>query len=205
MNALLLGLVLAQADAGFRWELPPSGFAATEATSEVEAGGVPTRLRTVWARGEAAQVGRFYVESFERQGLYVAPGQRYDTAVTGYDPVADRSYSVMLKQVKKGQVQVLLGEADLARHRTPEAAEVGPLFPGAAQVLVLHDEGVASVTYRAQASPSEVDAFYRQVLAGYREVRPGVFEGRFRFTVQHLPGGADGGTVVRLERRARSE
>lgn len=196
-------LLLAQSDAGiaFKWELPPGAFAPLEPAGTVESDGISTRLAALWVNGDCASVGRFYTESFARQGLYVAPGQHAERAVTGYDPVFERSYSAVLRPAKGGRVRVLLGEADIGGRRTPAAGEVGPVMPGATDAVVTRDEGSASVAYRVAASPDEVDAFYRAVFgAGFPETSPGVFEGRQRWVVRRSREGAV--TRVRLERHA---
>lgn len=205
LGAAALALLAAQPDGGvaFKWELPPGAFAPTEAAGEVESAGIATRLSTLWVNGDCASVGRFYAESFARAGLYVAPGQHAERAVTGYDAVNERSYSAVVHEAKKGKVRVLLGEANLGARRPSAPSEVGPVMPGAVDALVTRDEGSAHVSYRITATAAEVDAFYRAVFAkGFVEVAPGVFEGPSRYVVRRVKDEHGPGTAVRLERRA---
>jgi hypothetical protein len=175
MSAALLLWVMAVtgADAGFVWDLPAKVVSDVEVAGEIEAAGIPVRMRKLIVGLSAAEVGRHFLQSFRRQGLFVPPGMPYDRVLTGVRPSDYRTFTVLIQQIDPKHCGVILGEA------MPMAARPGtkgdPLFPGASHPFETRFESGRTVSFRARATVDELSSFYSEVLgkAGYRRAKDG--------------------------------
>ena len=70
----------------FVWELPPKTLHEIPIDGTTYVDGVPVRLRQLLVVGTPEQIGKHFLESFLRQGLYIAPRQGIDRLLTGVDP-----------------------------------------------------------------------------------------------------------------------
>lgn len=197
LPALALWLCLAGAPAAFTWDVP-------EVLEDVPVGrapssnGRPMRLRAVRSRWGAEKLLKKLAEDFLRAGLYIPPPHDqpqnqplpYVAAIDGRRMI---SYSAFFQVNRDGTTTLILGEVDLeARVAATPAA---PVFPGAVEVVSSDVEAMRSVTFRAKASPKEVQAFYREVLGkeGYQDAGGGTYErGPERTTVLARGPGKDG-------------
>jgi len=148
-----------------------------------------------------------FLRQFQSAGLFIAPPpERVDVfqpRLTGFDPVRGLSHSVILLPNRDHTTTVVLGVADHTRQFSAMRQGGLPMMPEAEAPFVTTEEGVAWVSYLTRASPQEVFAFYRDVLArdGYREVEPG----RFRKASTELrvtTGTRDGARAVQVLQRA---
>jgi len=158
----LLALFAAATD-GFTWDLPPKVVSDVMIAGEIEAGGVPVRMRKLTVKLPAGDVGEHFLRSFQRQGLFVPPGMPYDRVLTGVRPRDFRTFTVLIQQIDAKHVAVILGEARPLEAKGPGTSS-DPLFPGASHAFETRFESGRTVTYRARATPSELSSFYTEVL-----------------------------------------
>lgn len=154
--------LLMSAAGGFVWELPPAVIVNVEVTGELTAGGIPVRMRKLTVRQAPGEIGRHFLDSFKRQGLYVPPGMPYDRVLTGVDPQTVHTFTVLIQPIDPRHCGVILGEAEPLAARARELRD--PLFPGAAHVLQTTFESGRTVSFQARASEAELSSFYAEVL-----------------------------------------
>ena len=136
---------------------------------------------------------RWIVGSFRRHDLYIPPANgQYQLQgapqVTGYDPVAHRTYTAVFKENDDGSTTMICGTADLSRADWAEARSALPVMPAAKQVLESRLEGALSVSYVAPASEADVRSFYAEVLGSNGWA-----------TVEEQRGWSKGGQLITLE------
>jgi hypothetical protein len=160
-----LWLVLAAgADGGtaFVWQLPAHVVSDVDVVGQLEAGGIPVKLRKLTVKLTPAEVGEHFRRSFIAQGLYVPPGMPYDRVLTGVRPDDLHTFTVLIQAADAQHSGVILGEAHpLAAKQRPIA---GPLFPGATNALETRFESGRTVSFRARATEAELSSFYAEVL-----------------------------------------
>lgn len=160
--AILAWTALAQP--GFAWDLPPGVVGSAEIPGELVAGGIPVRMRKLTVALPADAVGRHFLGSFTRQGLYVPEGQPYDRVITGVRPSDYRTFTVLIQRIDAKHCGVILGEAlPLAAAKGRDLGG-GLLFPGATQPFATRFESGSTVSFRARASEAELGSFYGEVL-----------------------------------------
>jgi hypothetical protein len=186
----------------FTWELPPKTVHEVPIDGTTSVAGVPVRLRYLLVKGTPHDLGLHFLQSFKRQGLYIAPKQAIDRLLTGVDPQSIATYSVVLQPNEAGHTTVILGESRILE-RKPEVNGL-PLPPSAQAPIPVQFEGHTVLSFKVNDPVEEVRRFYGRELP-LRGWRPGdeggwLKEGeRLRVTVR-----ADGrqSQVVLEQRRA---
>lgn len=185
----------------FTWELPHDVVHEVPIDGTTRVDGVPVRLRYLLVKGTPEEIGRHFLQSFKKQGLYIAPRQLITRLLTGVDPEAIITYSVVLQPNEAGHTTVILGESR-PLDRKAESAGL-PLPPGAGSVPPVQFEGHTVLSFKVSSSVEAVQRFYAQELP-LKGWRPGAERewlsesGRLLVTVR--PEGK--GTQVVLELRA---
>jgi hypothetical protein len=158
----------------FVWELPPKTVQEIPIDGTTRVGGIPVRLRQLIVRGKPEEIGRHFLESFLRQGLYIAPRQAIDRLLTGVDPQSIVTYSVVLQVNDKDHTTVILGES---RPLDRQRVEGLPVLPQSKGAIPVQFEGHLLLTYLAPVSEADARAFYVKELAarGYQAREPGVW------------------------------
>lgn len=159
----------------FTWELPPKTLHEVPIDGTTYVAGVPVRLRYVMVNDTPGNIGRHFLDSFKRQGLYVEPDQPYDRALTGVDPGAIVTYTVVLQANAEGHTTVILGEAKpIERKQT--AAEL-PVPPSAKSVVPVRFEGSTVLSFSVNEPEAAVKTFYARELPlkGFRPEGDGVW------------------------------
>ena len=181
----------------FTWELPPKTMHEVPIDGTTYVAGVPVRLRYLMVNDTAANIGRHFLDSFKRQGLYVEPDQAYERALTGVDPGAIVTYSVVLQANAAGHTTVILGETrPLDRKKT--AGDL-PLPPSAKNAVPVKFEGNTVLSFTVSEPEAAVREFYARELPlkGFRPGGEGVWlrEGeRLELTVKGK------GVLIKLRR-----
>lgn len=159
----------------FVWELPPKTKHEIPIDGTTYVDGVPVRLRQLVVQGSPEEIGKHFLESFLKQGLYIAPRQSITRLLTGVDPQAIITYSVVLQPNDKGHTTVILGESR-PLDRKVEAGGL-PVLPQAKGAIPVQFEGYLLVSYLVSATEAEVRAFYAKELAarGYKARDGGVW------------------------------
>lgn len=163
---------------------------------ELSSMGVPVMARAVRTKLEPQMALRWMVGSFRRHNLYIPPPRgQYQLQgapqLTGYDPVARRTYTAVFKQNADGSTTLICGTADVSRDDWATARVSLPVLPAAKQVLESRLESALSVSYLVDATEAEVRSFYGEVLgsAGWA-------------AVEDAKGWARGGQLITLEQTA---
>jgi hypothetical protein len=134
------GLPMALPGLPFVWELPPKTEHEIPIDGTTRVDGIPVRLRQLIVFGTPEQIGKHFLESFLRQGLYIAPRQAIDRLLTGVDPQSIVTYSVVLQANQAGRTTVILGESrPLDRDRA--AGDALPVVPQARGAIPVQFEG----------------------------------------------------------------
>lgn len=151
-----------------------------EVPGRLEAMGVPVRMRLLRLRESASELWKLYSGAFRRANLFVAPPERQVSLagapmITAYDPRRQVSYSVALWENGDGTTTALLAEANLALRTGDGPPGFAPVFPGASEVFVTHQEGAKVMTYEVEGSEPELDRFYARTLTagGFRRAEDG--------------------------------
>lgn len=136
---------------------------------ELSSMGVPVMARAVRTRLKPEMALRWMVGSFRRNNLYIPPPNRQyqlqgAPQLTGYDPVALRTFTAIFKENSDGSTTIVCGTADVSRSDWAGAKTSVPVLPAAIEVLESRLETALSVSYLVRASEDEVGSFYRDVL-----------------------------------------
>lgn len=155
----------------FVWELPEKTVHEVPIDGTTLVAGIPVRLRYLLVKGSAEDIGRHFLASFIRQGLYVAPRQDVTRLLTGVDPGSVVTYSVVLQPNTEGHTTVILGEAKPI-DRKKGASPALPVPPSVQGAIPVQHEGTTVLSFRASESVETVTAFYARELTqqGYRPV-----------------------------------
>jgi len=185
----------------------PEVVSSIPISGELSSMGVPVMARAVRTRLSPELAQRWVVGSFRRNELYIPPpnGQfQLEGApqVTGYDPVAFRTYTAIFKRNEDGSATVVCGTADVARTDWAKPSTSLPVFPAATQVLESRLETALSVTYAARATEAEVKGFYSDVLgaSGWARTEDGWTKGGKLITVEQTASAEGKRRVVVIER-----
>lgn len=146
----------------FVWEFPPQTLHEVPIEGTTHVGGVPVRLRYLLVKGTPEELGRHFLASFKKQGLYIAPRQLITRLLTGVDPEAIITYSVVLQPNEAGHTTVILGEAR-PLDRKPMAGGL-PLPPGAQDAIPVQFEGRAVSSFKVKGPAASVQQFYGREL-----------------------------------------
>ena len=190
MKALVLGLGLLLAGGAnaqsleILWDVP--GLTqAVEMPGVVVSQGIPVKIRAAHSSWRAENLAQYYMEQFQRAGLYVPPDKDVTTTttnpqLTALDPDRMIAYTVIFQIHPDKSTTVIQTSANLALREAMQAAAVGfaPIFPGAKGLVQTTIEGTRMVQYTASAPGEEVMEFYRSTLkaAAYKEQDPGDFQ-----------------------------
>lgn len=186
----------------------PEVTAVVPISGELQSMGVPVLARAVRTRLSPQLAQRWIVGSFRRHDLYLPPGEKTfqlqgAPQVTGYDPVAQRTYTAIFKENGDGSTTVVCGTADVSRAdwATAQAPSL-PVLPAALQVVESKLEGALSLSYLVKATEAEVTSFYGDVLggAGWTPADEGWTKGSRQILVQQTAAGGGQRRVVVLER-----
>jgi hypothetical protein len=157
---------------GFRWEPPPKVVADAVIPGVTYVNGVPVQLRQLVVAAKPEEVGRHFLESFKRQGLYVADRQAIDTLFSGVDPSSLTTYSVVLQANGDKHTTVILGEARPLQPRR-SGAQALPVMPGVKGALPVEFEGYTQLNYDVGATAAQVEEFYGAQLGKQGYAREG--------------------------------
>ena len=186
MTLLLLLALAVLPDAGARplalpgiafvWDLPPKTLHEIPIDGVTYVEGIPVRLRQLIVLGTPEQIGKHFFDSFQRQGLYLAPRQAIDRLLTGVDTGSIVTYSVVLQANEAGRTTVILGEAR-PLDRKPAAAGALPVLPQAKGAIPVQFEGYLLLSYLATGSEAEAREFYDKALTsrGYQAREGGLW------------------------------
>ncbi|MBX5480574.1 MAG: hypothetical protein IRZ16_01815 [Myxococcaceae bacterium] len=193
------------AHAEFRWDIPDP-IQVVEVPEIVRANGHDVRLAAAVSKRRPQEVAQFYMDLFQRAGLYVAwpESQRSSTIypqLTGLDTEHLVSYTVILQPNADGTTTIVFGTTDLSKPTLAQKDDFLPLFPGAKGAFRTSTEGMRTITYSVSASGDEVADYYREVLGaeGYVEKPEGTFV-RDDVRIRLLTAASPGGTRVLLTR-----
>jgi hypothetical protein len=169
-------LPLALPGVGFVWELPPKTLHEIPIDGTTHVDGIPVRLRQLVVVGKPEPLGRHFLESFQRQGLFIAPRQAIDRLLTGVDPQSFVTYSVVLQANGPDHTTVILGESR-PLDRKPATADGLPVLPQAKGAIPVQFEGYVLLSYLAPVTEAEARAFYEKALLarGYKAGDGGVW------------------------------
>lgn len=216
MHAVIL-LALLSADGGTGLVDPfrdlPEVTAMVPIAGELQSMSVPVMARAVKTKLSVELAQRWVVGSFRRHGLYIPPPEKQfqlqgAPQLTGYDPVARRTYTALFKDNGDGTATVVCGTADVSKDdwAKPVLAQGPglPTLPAAQQVVESKLEGALSVSYLVQATEAEVWSFYGEVLgsAGWAKGDDGWTKAGRQIQVQQTKGEGGKQRVVVLERSA---
>ncbi len=159
-------LVLALPALPFVWELPPKTVHEIPIDGVTWVNGIPVRLRQLLVQGNAEDIGKHFLASFLKQDLYIAPRQAIDRILTGVDPQAIITYSVVLQPNAKGFTTVILGETRPLERKT-SGGEALPVLPQAKGAIPVQFEGYLMLSYLVTGVPlAEAQAFYDKAFSG---------------------------------------
>ena len=144
-------------------------------SGELQSMGVPVMAKAVRTRLTPEQAQKWIAASFRREELYIPkPEAQFQLQgapqLTGYDPVARRTYTAIFKANADGSTTVVLGTADVSKSMVPRPVLAVPVFPGATHAVESQQEGGLALSYVVAASQAELDSFYTELLgpAGWR-------------------------------------
>lgn len=194
--------------ANFTWEIPQT-VSVVDVPGQVDANGVPVKLRAVRSKEKAQTILQSVVDRFISWGFvvpeaYKQPQLFREPMVTALDTRNFISYTAILQVNPDSTTTVFLGEANLGAAKAPKPAGL-PLFPGASKVLTAETEGARTLSYSVSGkTTADVEAFYREQLlkAGYKEIQPRVFKSSSEEIALNLGVTKEGPVAVRLVRRA---
>lgn len=201
------------ADAGqppppFQWRLK-NVVGSVEIPGIQESNGVPVKLHSLQIKSNLQDVLDDVLGQFKAQGLYVREFVEQaqpaaQTAVTGYDPVRQVSYTAMIECVKGRSCTVIIGEANIylaAQNIKSRGAEqdFAPLPPSAIAVQRARTEQYQTITFGFATTPDEIRAFYASALErqGYQKSRRDVWS-RPGDTIQLLFTTRDGRNIAMM-------
>lgn len=187
----------------------PEVVSAVPISGEMSSMGVPVMARAVRTRLKPELALRWLVGSFRRHDLYIPPPEKQyqlqgAPQLTGYDPVARRSYTAVFKENGDGSTTIVCGTADVSSDDWAKTRTALPVLPAARQVLESRLETALSVSYLVVASEAEVRSFYAEVLGstGWASVEEGWSKGGRMITLEQTSGAEGQRRVVVLERSA---
>lgn len=169
--------------APFRWQIPQA-IEAVDVPGRTMAMGMPVAIHAVRSKAKPDVLEHELTRQFLAAGLYFTPSRQMLPSsgmdqLTGLDPATYIAYTAFLQPNPDGTTTVLLTETFLAeqQHRAAQA-EFAPVMPGASDLMVSRTEGLQTAHYRVQATPAQVDTFYRESLtrSGYRQTGEREFE-----------------------------
>ena len=199
--ALLLGATGLAADGGIKDPFAgmPEVVSTVPVVGEMSSMGIPVMARAVRTRLKPELAQRWIVGSFRRNNLYIPPARgQYQLQgapqVTGYDPVALRTYTAIFKENADGSTTLICGTADVSRDDWATAKASLPVLPAAMKVLESRLETALSVSYLVRASEAEVRSFYGEVLGSTGWA-----------AVEDAHGWAKGGQLITLEQTLADE
>jgi hypothetical protein len=145
----------------FTWELPPKAMHEVPIDGTTYVSGVPVRLRYVMVNDTPVNVGKHFLDSFKKQGLYVEAGQDVGRMLTGVDPQSIMTYTVVLQPNGPDHTTVILGEAKVLEKKPPSAGGL-PLPPSARtqKVLPVKFEGYTLLSFTVPDALADVRKFY---------------------------------------------
>jgi len=193
----------------FRWEFP-TVLSEVEVPEVFETNGIPNRFRALVL---ALPFERAYVhfrESFTRQGLYVAPPHEQlqmapgQVSLTGLDPEAEVTYTVIFTPYDDGTTGAIVGEAWFKGRELSAKNPFVPVMAGGEGLVTQQLESGRSVAYSIRATPAAVMSFYGQVLRdrGYTQQNDGAWtrgSSAIRVVVEDCTKGPDKVDVGILE------
>ncbi len=213
--ALLLGASGFAADAGVGTQIKdpfaglPEVVSSVPIAGEMSSMGVPVMARAVRTRLTPELAQRWIVGSFRRNNLYIPPpnGQfqlQGAPQVTGYDPVAFRTYTAVFKKNDDGSTTLVCGTADVSRQDWASPRASLPVLPAAKQILQSRLESALTLSFVVVASEAEVRGFYGDVLgaSGWSSIEEGWSKDGKVITVQQTPGVEGQRRVLVVERSA---
>ena len=153
------GLVLSLPPLPFTWELPPKTMHEVPIDGTTYVVGVPVRMRYLMVKDKPREIGRHFLESFKRQGLFVDAGQDLERMFTGVDPQSFMTYTVVLQPNGPEHTTVILGEAKPLEKKAPQPGGL-PLPPSARGVLPVQFEGYTLLSFTIPDPLEGVKAFY---------------------------------------------
>ncbi|MBL8953448.1 MAG: hypothetical protein JNK82_21920 [Myxococcaceae bacterium] len=189
----------------FTWELPPKTMHEVPIDGTTYVQGVPVRLRYVMVKDTPREIGRHFLESFKKQGLFISPGQNVERMLTGVDPQSIYTYTVVLQANGPDHTTVILGEA-MPLEKKKETTTGLPLPPSAKNVLPVAFEGYTVVAFTVFDAVDDLKKFYATELPrrGYRPKSETVWVKRGEELDVKLSA-VKGGSQVVIEQRATRE
>lgn len=188
MRAPALLLVVALLGAGeasaqrlpFTWDVPKV-LEQVEVPGVLKADGIPVKLRSVKSAEKPEVILQHLVDRFQQWGFYIPPDHHRtqitrEPQLTAVDTERFITYTFVLQPNPDGTTTVVLGEANFSKPREV-SSPIGPVFPGAKNVVNTDLEVARSMTYLVFARREKVEAYYREQLtqAGYTETEPKVY------------------------------
>ena len=190
----------------------PDVISTVPVAGEMSSMGVPVMARAVRTKLKPQMAQRWIVGSFRRNNLYIPPANgQYQLQgapqLTGYDPVARRTYTAIFKENADGSTTLICGTADVSRDDWATARASLPVLPAALQVLESRLEGALSVSYQVKASEAEVRSFYGEVLgsSGWAPMETGWSKGGQLITLAQTVTDNGMRRVVVVQRSVGSE
>lgn len=201
----------------FNWKVPGL-LAWVDSDGPMMANGVPVLIQLARSSRPLEELGPHFVRQFEQAGFFIPPANEQiaftrEPQVTALDPRRMVSYTVILQANPDKTTSVILGTANVGAWRPVRGSQLlgwAPMMPGGEHLLRTDAEGQSSAAYDVEASPDQVQAFYKDALtkAGYTAL-PNE-EGNYRrgeelIRVRARPddvGGQRGRTMVWLIRQA---
>jgi hypothetical protein len=153
----------------FVWELPPNTVSEVPIDGTTYVIGVPVRMRYLMVKSKPADIGRHFLESFKRQGLFVDTGQDASRMFTAVDPQSFNAYTVVLQPNGPDHTTVIIGESKPLQRNSNDAGGL-PLPPSARNVLPVKFEGYTVTAFSVPDALSDVQSFYALELSrrGYQ-------------------------------------
>ncbi|MBN8230613.1 hypothetical protein JYK02_24160 [Corallococcus macrosporus] len=194
--------------ANFTWDIPKT-VSVVDVPGQVDANGVPVKLRAVRSKEKAQIILQSVVDRWLSWGFvvpeaYKQPQLLREPMVTAVDTRNFISYTAILQVNPDSTTTVFLGEANLGAAKAPQPAGL-PVFPGSSRVLTAETEGSRTVSYSVKGKTvAEVEGFYREAFtkAGFKEIQPRVFKSATEEVSLNLSVTKEGPVAVRLVRRA---
>lgn len=153
----------------FVWELPPKTVSEVPIDGTTYVIGVPVRMRHLMVKAKPDEIGRHFLKSFKRQGLFVDAGQDVSRMFTAVDPQSFNTYTVVLQPNGPEHTSVIIGEAKPLLRESNEAAGL-PLPRSAQNVLPVKFEGYTVTAFSVPDALADVQSFYALELSrrGYQ-------------------------------------
>lgn len=166
----------------FRWEFP-TVLSEVDVPEVLETNGIQSRFKALVLALPFEQAYLHFRESFLRQGLYVAPPREQlelapgQVSLTGLDPEADVTYTIIFTLYDDGTTGAIVGEAYFKGRELSAQNPFVPVMAGGEGLVTQRLEAGRSVAYRVRARQPEVMTFYGQVLRdrGYAQQADGTF------------------------------